>query len=364
MFAKLCSAENMPLRDTDTSLSILLRTYSWLPATKVEYEMDGEDYVRKNVSVTMMPPSCIYLPLPDIESLMAHTVMYLQSDVNQQSSFRHFLKLKSSASIDEVKSNLIRWGERREPNKAAVFFTSLEHIKRVYKYLQQNLAPKPTQDLVKDNPIIFVPLKFSPQQPIQNRVVAGKFLLRTEVWWNEQTGLFTKYKTSLQEYHMDLAKKEIINVLYLDTQEVYDFLVRGGRIAMNPDVVEYGEFLVFLSSILSLADKTVLPDLLLLYETIGSYLQSVPDTDREASTRQMVLETNKNKLLSCLKGHKVFATKALKWASMEDKPLIADNRELEKFFKVKPVHFLDLEEKVQAKGRNYRRHGMYEGYSI
>ena len=55
-------------------------------------------------------------------------------------------------------------------------------------------------------------------------------------------------------------------------------------------------------------------------------------------------------LLFCsqFKGKKIIATKANRWVGLDEKPLIADRRELEKMFQKKDgVHFVQLEERRQ-----------------
>ncbi|XP_021342125.1 uncharacterized protein LOC110442712 isoform X2 [Mizuhopecten yessoensis] len=362
--AQLCTADGRPIKDTDSSLSILLRTNSWLPALKKELIVDGVGSVRASTNVTMLAPSDIYLRLPQIEKHLSHTVRYLDAIPSNQSSFCQFLRLKTSVDIEEVKKSLINWGARSDEVEPVVFCTSLQHIKTVYRYLLDHLPPKKTQDLLMENPVIFVPVTtFTNYNPSSSTDVAGKMMNREEVWWTDSTGLIEKHRELLEEYHSDLAKKRTLTQLYHDS-DIKEFFLRVGKIVYQPSMTEYAELLVLMTSMMPAVDKTKLRDVLQLYSTIGSRLQD-PNSDasqandQDTITKRQILEGEKRELLGRLKGQKILATKKGQWISMEQNPMISDKRELEKMFSEKAdVHFLDLEDpKTKDKrGRQSKPH--------
>ena len=87
--------------------------------------------------------ACVYTD-PQIKRLLAHTVYYLAVQTSPTSTFSHFLQVKVSVETKVVHDALIQWGHRdpKDPNKPAIFFSSLEHLKCVYRYLYDNLTPK------------------------------------------------------------------------------------------------------------------------------------------------------------------------------------------------------------------------------
>ncbi|XP_060075304.1 uncharacterized protein LOC132554994 [Ylistrum balloti] len=358
--AQLCTAEGRLIKDTDSSFSILLRTQSWLPALKKDLVAEVGGIVRTSLSVAMMAPSCIYLRLAQIEKHLSHTVRYLDAVPSNQSSFCQFLRLKTKVDLEEVMNSLISWGARSVEVEPAVFCTSLQHIKTVYRYLLENLPPKKSQDLLMENPVIFVPVvtSFPNYSPPSTADVAGKMMSRQEVWWTDRTGLVEKHRELLQEYHSDLAKKHTLGEIYHDT-DIKEFFLRVGKMACQPSMAEYAELLVLLTSVMPSVDKTKLCDVLQLYSTIGSLLrepgtdasQSNP-TDQDVNTKRQILDSEKRELLGQLKGQKILATKTGQWISIEQNPMISDNRELEKMFSEKAdVHFLELED---TKGKDKR----------
>ena len=89
------------------------------------------------------------------------------------------------------------------------FTTSLNHIKTVYTYLHDNLTPKQAQDLVHQHPVIFIP-KLSSDSLREGDLVVGTFVGREECWWQEPTGLFSKYQS---QGSLGCGKQQI-NVYY------------------------------------------------------------------------------------------------------------------------------------------------------
>ncbi|XP_069113795.1 uncharacterized protein [Argopecten irradians] len=368
MSAQLCTAEGRSIKDTDSSFSILLRTHSWLPAVKKDLKADGIGNVQVSNSVTMMAPSCIYQRLPEIEKHLSHTVLYLDATPSNQSTFCQFLRLKTSVDIEEVKSSLIHWGERSNEAEPAVFCTSLQHIRTVYRYLLENLPPKKTQDLLMENSVIFVPMATSlpAYNPPTTTEVAGKMMNRKEVWWTDKTGLIEKHRELLQEFHSDLARKQTLCQLYHDT-DIQDLFLRVGKIIYQPCMAEYAELLILMTSVMPSVDRTKLRDVFHLYSTIGSLLQDpssdssqANSTDQDVNTKRQILESEKRELLGRLKGQKILATKKGQWISIDQNPMISDNRELEKMFCDKAdVHFIELED-TKTKDKRVRQSRLYD----
>lgn len=98
----LCNASGTQMRDVETSFSILLKTASWLPGLQTCVAVEnGEICVTDKV--LMMQPSCLYARLREIENLLTHTVIYVNVNIPQRSSFRQFLGIKYSVDLQELK---------------------------------------------------------------------------------------------------------------------------------------------------------------------------------------------------------------------------------------------------------------------
>ncbi|KAJ8302744.1 hypothetical protein KUTeg_019140 [Tegillarca granosa] len=355
---RLCDRDGRTVRDVDSSFCIYLRTLSWLPARQTEVVRESNGAVSWTETLTLMQPSCLYRNSPEVQAYLSHTVPYLEALISQSSTFCNFLGVKNSVSIDEIKKNLIKWSLREKPDIPTIFCALPSHIESVYKYLYENLPPKQLQELLHDNPIIFVPIPTNgvSYNPINAghfskvpNVIAGKMLSRNEVWWEDNTDLFSKYKNLLDEYHANIGKKHTLTNLYKQ-----EFLKRmfldGGRVSPEPSMAEYGELLVLMGSDLQLSERSVLVDALRLYAKIGQKLSQHEGADEQTS--RMIMETNKKELLSLIKKKKIIVTKLQKWVGIDDHPMIPDNKEFEKIFEKKDgVHFIELEVVARARER-------------
>ncbi|KAL3859496.1 hypothetical protein ACJMK2_009715 [Sinanodonta woodiana] len=351
---QVCDSSGSRLRETETSISIALRTLTWLPArrTKLTPQRNGEVLV--STEVLMMQPSSLYIRSPLVEKLAGHNVLYVEATLSPESSFSQFLRLKNSLDIETVKNFLLEWSARTIVDEPAVFCTSLQHMKNVYSYLYSELSHKQVQDLFRDNPVIFVPdrnVSFS----LQSDIVAGKMLSRLEIWIEDRTGLFDKYRSLLEEFYSEICKKRTVSHYYIDKTDILELFSREMNINHQPQAMEYAELLTLITGVYSAKDPKILPDIFHIYSVIGRLLSSAPE-GMDQFTAQMVLKTNKENMGKYLRKQKVLISKCNVWVCPDDFPMIADNLEWEKMFKDKEtVCFLQIEEKMAQqliRGRN------------
>ncbi|KAK3086464.1 hypothetical protein FSP39_018803 [Pinctada imbricata] len=355
--ANFCDKDGRKIKEVDTSFSIHLKTLPWIPAISTSSFMVEESQTIHWVEkLEIMQPSCLYLKFQEMMNLLGHTVMYVDVNVSCDKEFGKFLGFKYGVSKSEIMQFLIKWGERKD--KPAIFCTTLKHIRFVYEYIQQNFSQKEIQDLFLENSIIFVPLEAklsisysSPEGNYPSRapssIVAGQMLNRSEVWWCDPTGLFRRHRKIILEFHAEIGKKWLLEDIYRDSDQIQDLFVRGGRIEPEPKVTEYGELLVLMGQVTSLSEKSVLSDALHLYVYIGSKV-TVDTLGSEQQTASFLINADKKALRNLFKGQKIIVTKRDQWASLEERPLIPDRKELEKMFQNhKGVHFIQTEEKLQ-----------------
>ena len=307
----ICDKDGRKLKEIETSFGIHLKTLAWILAINTSVGLQDTGVISWVEKVEYMQPSCLYIRFPQIVRLLDYTVMYVDIKVNENSSFGKFLGFKYGVTQEDIKKFLIGWGERKKEDEPAIFCTDLKHLKNVYEYIQQNLPQKDIQDLLHEHPVMFVPLEdrsgvdykltdghYPADRP---QVLAGRMLNRKEVWWSDPTGLFKRHRSIILQYHSDIGKKWLLDDIYGDSELTRDFLVRGGRIEMEPRVTEYGELLVLMSQVVSLEENAVLTDVLRLYELIGRKV-TMEDDDRmlgaiDQDTRAMMIESEKKKLL-------------------------------------------------------------------
>ncbi|XP_076448916.1 LOW QUALITY PROTEIN: uncharacterized protein LOC143285481 [Babylonia areolata] len=338
-----------------SSFAIALQTLRWVPGVESTVTSAG-DVVKVEEKESLLPPSVLYIPDPEIKRLLAHTVYYLGVTASNTSTFSRFLRIKSSVETRVVHDALVSWGQRdpATPNMPATFCSTLAHLKHVYRYLNENLTRKEAQDLFHHNTVIFVP-----KQEAGGQRVVGRMLGRDEVWWQDSSGLFRKYHPSLSRFHSPLAQRHPVEHLYRDIAETFQ---SSARLQKEPELADFAELLTIISSAFSLKDEGVLPDVLSIYAKIGHAISQKYDPN----TIELNIQTEQaQKVKERLKGQKVLVTKRQNWVSTLDRPMMADDPELERMFEKKDsVHFLMLEPPKTRQQRpmpNIRRNYGFSG---
>nr|KAG5712633.1 hypothetical protein BaRGS_029688 [Batillaria attramentaria] len=251
-----------------SSFAIALQSLPWVPGVETTVTKVG-DAAKLDEKESLLAPSALYIPDPQIKRLLAHTVPYLAvRPSSSHGTFTRFLSIKSSVEKTVVRDALIDWGKRAAdtPKEAATFCSTLSHLKQVYRYLFDYLPPKQ---------------------------VVGRMLGRDEVWWQDTSGLFLKYRPTLLEFRSPLADRYPEGLL-TDTLTVYAKIGRDLSTSHPPNTLEF-----------------------------------------------MQQQEQAKKVTEMLQKKKVLATKEQAWVSPDDKPMLADNTEFEKMFADKPgVHFL------------------------
>jgi hypothetical protein len=352
LMLQVCDATDHPLMETETSFSICLRTLSWLPA--IQYDVtDSIGSSTPGVKTTLMPPSCLYVASPELQRVLAHTAMYLDASLIQGSSFCEFLRLKTSVSPTVIKDLLLQWSARKQENSPgsarkqenspATFCTFPHHMTAVYRYLSENLTRKDLQDLVHDNPVIWVPEQATSQPG--KLFMSGKMLHRREVWWADHTGLFHKHAQILKDLDTSLSRKHEVGHIYGDNRDMATFFTQDVRVQKHPTIVEYAELLVALTSSNTAGDLAAVSDIRYLYEVIGEMLTPPRDGEEDAPTRAAILDEQKKALLLLLRKQKVFITTSHKRVSLDEHPIIPDNADLERIFQHKSsINLLELDD--------------------
>ncbi|KAL3859494.1 hypothetical protein ACJMK2_009713 [Sinanodonta woodiana] len=351
---QVCDSTGSRLRETETSISIALRTQTWLPARRTKLTPQQNGKVQEFTEVLMMQPSCLYIRSPLVEELVAHNVLYVEAKLSSKSSFSQFLRLKNSLDIETVKNFLLEWSARTLVDEPAVFCTSLQHMKNVYSYLYLKLSRKDVQDLFRDNPVIFVPDR-NASLSTQSDNVAGRMLSKSEIWMDDPTRLFDKYRSLLNECHSEICKKRTVSEYYIDKPNILDLFSIEMKVDHQPQPIEYAELLTLITGVHSAKDSKNLSDIFYVYGVIGELLSKLP-VGIDPNTEKMILDTNKGHVGKFLRKQKVLFSKRKEWVCPDDCPMIADNLEWEKIFEEKEnIHFLQIEEKTTRQHAKDRR---------
>ncbi|XP_078599079.1 uncharacterized protein LOC144874602 isoform X2 [Branchiostoma floridae x Branchiostoma japonicum] len=351
--AQVFDPSGVKLCDTESSFLIHIKTIPWVPGIKTSTlpntAPDGSAQLFYNN--VFMRGSELYEKTREHVGLLAHHVPYLTAAVQTEtSSFGQVLQLQQSLTTDRLLTIVKGWcsGEKshgdQDEASGLEFSTSLGHIKCVYHYLQQNCNPTKLQEFFNSHPGIFVP-----NASVYNTtsVVHGRFYHKSNTCWADTSGMFLKYQ-ALSHGRMDCRK--ILQPLYDDLAAFFCLSI---KVDDSPSISEYVNLLEHLVDTIVLPDNKDVQDVFTVYATLGAKcISASPLGGNIQISDQNVVEANVKLLVGELEKKRVFPTKGKKWVCLEDKPMIADDRQLEEMFRGRDdrVHFLNFSERT-GKGK-------------
>ncbi len=295
------------LREVVSSFGTFMKTLAWLPAKDILMTSDTNGQVVLQEEEKLLEAEKLYLRAAIIQNLLGNTVAYLDAEPSNQSSFLQFIGVHTTITIEVVMDCLTKWCRRddeAEHPEPAEFHTTLGHIKFLYNYLQENLPPKQLQDLLMSCPFIFVPKMAdmtSVPVNVDHILICGRFLSRSEVRWTDPSGLFVKYKSSMQSSYLDSANKPSLKILY---GQLRDFFIRNAKIDAKPSLEEYIELMVHIAT--STTVSRGIHDVLAVFSMLGSELKAAAHTSTPEGD---LLLSHMKGLPARLKTQKVIPTK-------------------------------------------------------
>jgi len=321
----MLNASGRQVQEVETSFGMMLKKLEWLPAV---ISKGGDQYARQ-----LEVGSKLFVKSRDARRLLAGHVMYLLPDPLPTSTLATFLGIQRDISIDFIAKLLKSWCDRDGSSSAppATFKTSLQHMKAVYYFLDQQMAKCQLEELLCNHPVIFYPC--SGDEVSSDSIVEGKFLYWSEVTWTDKTGLFEKYRESLLNAD-PMSAKLYRCPLYAVYSDMEEFFTRTMRVMRSPGITELVQLLIHIST--TCVVPKVLADVLSIFSLIGRTLLASGGVDN-------VLKG----LLEQLKAEKVIPGKNGCWLSLDCHPMIAEDRNLEKMFAGDAaVFFVDCGEKL------------------
>ena len=293
------------LKETETSFGLLLRLSAWLPAVQTRSVAETDGSVRQEQEVLMKPPAELYIRSETVQKYLSQKVLYLDVKLSMN-SFYQFMGLKNSVTIETVKDYLLSWCSRDKPEEPAKFCTSLKHMKNIYSYLSSELKRQEFQNLLRDKSVYFVPDRVAGKLSQDEEVeVAGKMLHRGEIWLEDPTRLFDKYRSLLEEFHSEICRKRTILLFYRDRHDIVELFKSEGRIDIAPKVEEYLELLSLLCSTTTPKDNPTFADVLCIFTTIGHAMVTPPSGMPDEQTAMMALESMKQMVKKKVEKQKV-----------------------------------------------------------
>ena len=208
------------------------------------------------------------------------------------------------------------------------------------------MPPKQLQDLVHECPIIFVP---SDRPPNSSTKVDGVFLGRSELRWDDPSGLFAGYRDSLAGSDSANAYRLTIRPIY---QDMEDFFLQCARVVRAPELTDFAQLLVHIAMTVPL--PKALPDALRIFTIIGDMFTREPDLVKvRMAELTQVLQTSSGAI----------PVKGGRWVAQTSRPMVADDKVTERLFSGKEgVNFVDLGDRLGTGMRGRSPATGKEGY--
>uniref|UniRef100_A0A3Q2G8V1 Wu:fj29h11 n=1 Tax=Cyprinodon variegatus TaxID=28743 RepID=A0A3Q2G8V1_CYPVA len=203
--------------------------------------------------------------------------------------------MRETVSVDVLIEFLKKWcikpkednqegSSAEEETEGAQFTTTVEHIHNVYTYLDDKCNQRDLKELFQHT-------------PADDCVCSGRFYHLKEVCWSDNTEMFKRYKLLTQREDNPNLQPKVLAPFYSQLEGMRDLKVED-----SPSMKQYVGLLELICSSAAIPTAEVLQDVSALYAKL------------------MVSDK------------RVFPTKD-SWVSLRHKPMINDDKELEKIFK-------------------------------
>nr|XP_046232573.1 protein NO VEIN isoform X2 [Scatophagus argus] len=324
--AKVVDGDGREIKKTKSSFYHFLCFLQWVPAYR---PLEGNQQERKYLS-----PNSVYLNLPEVTSLLGIHVCYVDLD---PSEFSRALGMRQSISVDALINYLKEWCVKQEGDKeqrlpedeleGANFTSTVQHIHNVYTHLYMNCPQGSLKELFQHNPAVFVEFKRR-----NDEWCSGRFYHLKEVCWSDPTSMFQRYKQLTHGADSPVQEPKVLAPFYTPLDGMREFF-NLLNVDPSPNMNQYVGLLELICSSSPIPTAEVLQDVSVLYARLALKCLVRVSGDQE-NIHQPKLDPG---YCSTLKGmvsdKKVFPTKDNTWVSLARKPMIPDNKELEKVFR-------------------------------
>ncbi|XP_041670873.1 protein NO VEIN isoform X2 [Cheilinus undulatus] len=324
--AQVINHDGHPIKNTRSSFFHLLCTLEWIPAYQ---PMEGGNKDRKYLC-----PNSVYLTSPEISSLLGSHVCYVDLEPGE---FSRALGMRHSINVDVLIKYLKEWCTKPddeeqtaadEESEGRSFTSTFQHIHNVYSYLNNNCPPGSLKELFTHTPAVFIEYNRR-----NDGWCSGRFYHLKEVCWSDPTTMFQRYKQLTHGADSPVQQPKVLAPFYSPLEGMKAFFIRQLNVDLSPNMNQYIGLLELVCSSCSCPNTEVLQDISVLYAKLARICTIPVSGDQE----NMALPSLNQAYCSTLKGmvsdKRVFPTKENTWVTLARRPMIADNKELEKVFK-------------------------------
>uniref|UniRef100_A0A3Q2QWH8 Wu:fj29h11 n=1 Tax=Fundulus heteroclitus TaxID=8078 RepID=A0A3Q2QWH8_FUNHE len=315
--AQVIDGDGRPTKNTRSSFYHLLCSLEWVPA----YHQVEEGKPERRY----LCPSSVYLTSPEVTSLLGTHVFYV--DI-RSSDFSRALGMRETVSVEVLIQYLKEWCIKPEEDnqeqrsavdetEGAYFTSSIKHIHNVYTYLKDKCSQSSLKELFQLIPAVFIEYK-----RLSDNWCSGRFYHLKEVCWSDNTSMFQRYKLLTQKEDSPFLQPKVLAPFYSQLDGMRDFFLN-----VSPSHKQYVGLLELICSSASIPTAELLQDVSILYAKLAQKCKRKVSGDQDG-----IPETRFDKSYVMVSDKKVFPTKD-GWVSLTRKPMIGDDKELEKIFK-------------------------------
>ncbi|XP_047232938.1 protein NO VEIN isoform X2 [Girardinichthys multiradiatus] len=325
--AQVIDGDDRPVKNTRSSFYHLLCSLEWVPAYRpVEEEKPERKY---------LCPSSVYLTSPEVTSLLGTHAFYV--DI-RSSNFSRALGMKETISVDVLIKYLKKWcikpEEDHQEQRSAVdetegahFTSTISHVHNVYTYLKDNCSQTSLKELFLHTPAVFVVNKWH-----SDNWCSGHFYHLKEVCWSDNTNMFHRYKQLTQREDSPILQPKVLAPFYRELEGMRDFFMKLLNVDDSPNMKQYVGLLELICSSAPIPTAEVLQDVSILYAKLAHKCKLKVSGDQESVPPTGFDKSYSSQLKVMVSDKKVFPTKD-NWVRLTSKPMIGDDKELEKIFK-------------------------------
>ncbi|XP_038160259.1 protein NO VEIN isoform X3 [Cyprinodon tularosa] len=325
--AQLIDSDRRPVKNTRSSFYYLLSRLEWVPAYRPTEE--------ENQKRQYLCPSSVYLKSDEVTRLLGMHVFYVDMS---SSAFSKALGMRETVSVDVLIEFLKKWcikpkednqegSSAEEETEGAQFTTTVEHIHNVYTYLDDKCNQRDLKELFQHTPAVFVGSK----RP-DDCVCSGRFYHLKEVCWSDNTEMFKRYKLLTQKEDNPNLQPKVLAPFYSQLEGMRDFFLKRLNVEDSPSMKQYVGLLELICSSAAIPTAEVLQDVSALYAKLAHKCKRKVTGEQENIPQSRFDKNYTSQLKVMVSDKRVFPTKD-SWVSLRHKPMINDDKELEKIFK-------------------------------
>ncbi|XP_013889472.1 uncharacterized protein LOC106536698 [Austrofundulus limnaeus] len=268
--------------------------------------------------------------------------------------------MRETISVEVLIQYLKKWcvkpeedDQERPPADQTVganFTSTVQHIHNVYNYLQANCSQSSLKELFQHTPAVFVE-----SNRLNDKWCSGRFYHLKEVCWSDNTAMFQRYRQLTHRADRPIQDPRVLAPFYSQLDGMRDFFTRLLNVDQSPTMNQYVILLELICSSAPVPTAEVLQDVSVLYAKLAQKCKPLMPGDLDGAPQYKLNPSYCSSLKGMVFDKKVFPTKDNSWVSLARKPMISDDKELEKVFKAyKNVCLLNLpppEKKAIPKSR-------------